>query len=180
MKTATRISPTIADVGVRRMNEDEAAELLSSLGSGRREPAILPESSGREVSREWIGWSAARGGLSLGTMLCALVRRKESTPVARIRSLANFLPRFARKRGDQTPRIELVELTTTSGQLGEEAERALLLKFLEELRRSWSHHPVVVPESELNAQLLLRDAGYKAVRVLRGYYEREDGYLMLQ
>ena len=35
-----------------------------------------------------------------------------------------------------------------------------------------------VPESNLPVQLLLRDAGYKAVRVCRGHFNGEDGYLM--
>ena len=35
-----------------------------------------------------------------------------------------------------------------------------------------------VPETNLPMQLLLRSAGYKAVRVLRRYYGDEDAYLM--
>jgi ribosomal protein S18 acetylase RimI-like enzyme len=35
-----------------------------------------------------------------------------------------------------------------------------------------------VPESNLPFQLLLRGAGYKAVRVCRGHFDGEDGYLM--
>ena len=62
----------------------------------------------------------------------------------------------------------------------ETVEHTLLLHLLEELRRSWPHSPVVVPESHLRVQLFLRDAQYRAVRVLRGYYENEDGYLMFR
>jgi hypothetical protein len=43
------------------------------------------------------------------------------------------------------------------------------------------HAPLIratVPESNLPVQLLLRDAGYKAVRVCRGHFDGEDGYLM--
>jgi ribosomal protein S18 acetylase RimI-like enzyme len=35
-----------------------------------------------------------------------------------------------------------------------------------------------VPETDLATQLLLRSAGYKAVRVLREYFVNEDAYLM--
>jgi ribosomal protein S18 acetylase RimI-like enzyme len=35
-----------------------------------------------------------------------------------------------------------------------------------------------VPETNLPVQLLLRDAGYRALSVLRGYFGKEDGYLM--
>ena len=40
--------------------------------------------------------------------------------------------------------------------------------------------PVVLPESNLAVQLFLRNAPYRAVRVLRGYYGDEDGYFMAQ
>ena len=35
-----------------------------------------------------------------------------------------------------------------------------------------------VPESNLPVQLFLRDGGYKAIRILPGHYDTEDGYLM--
>jgi ribosomal protein S18 acetylase RimI-like enzyme len=35
-----------------------------------------------------------------------------------------------------------------------------------------------VPASNLPAQLLLRDSGYEAVAIRRGYCGNEDGYLM--
>jgi ribosomal protein S18 acetylase RimI-like enzyme len=35
-----------------------------------------------------------------------------------------------------------------------------------------------VPETNLPVQLLLRDAGYRALSVLQGYFGKEDGYLM--
>jgi ribosomal-protein-alanine N-acetyltransferase len=38
----------------------------------------------------------------------------------------------------------------------------------------------IVPDTNLAAQLLLRDAGYKAVRVVRGHCGGEDGYRMVR
>jgi ribosomal protein S18 acetylase RimI-like enzyme len=38
----------------------------------------------------------------------------------------------------------------------------------------------VVPETNLEIQLLLRAAGFRATRVLRGHFAEEDGYLMEQ
>jgi ribosomal protein S18 acetylase RimI-like enzyme len=56
--------------------------------------------------------------------------------------------------------------------------RVLLEKLNQELRQLQDRIQAIVPESNLAAQLLLRSGGYKAVRVLRGYYGDEDGYLM--
>jgi len=53
--------------------------------------------------------------------------------------------------------------------------RAMLAKLGEK------HAPfirVIVPESNLPVQLLLRSAGYQAVGVSRGHFDGEDGYLM--
>jgi ribosomal protein S18 acetylase RimI-like enzyme len=46
------------------------------------------------------------------------------------------------------------------------------------LRQGYERICAMVPESNLPAQLLLRDAGYRAVRVHRRWYGDEDGYQM--
>ncbi len=57
--------------------------------------------------------------------------------------------------------------------------RTLIERFAPELPRGddcWLQ--AAVPESNLPMQLLLRSAGYRAVRILRGYCGDEDAYLM--
>jgi ribosomal protein S18 acetylase RimI-like enzyme len=56
--------------------------------------------------------------------------------------------------------------------------RSLLERLHQEFRRSGCRIQAIVPESNLPAQLFLKDAGYKAVRILPGHYGGEDGYLM--
>src|SRR5262249_48242285 len=55
---------------------------------------------------------------------------------------------------------------------------SLLGRLTKKLRHLEDRVQTTVPENNLPAQLLLRAAGYKAVRVLRGYFGEEDGYLM--
>ncbi|HMF12539.1 MAG TPA: GNAT family N-acetyltransferase [Gemmataceae bacterium] len=55
---------------------------------------------------------------------------------------------------------------------------ALLGRLAKKLRHADDRIQSTIPESNLGAQLLLRAGGYKAVRVLRGYFGEEDGYLM--
>jgi ribosomal-protein-alanine N-acetyltransferase len=55
---------------------------------------------------------------------------------------------------------------------------ALLGRLGRKLRHADDCIQTTVPESNLSAQLLLRQAGYKAIRVLRGYFGAEDGYLL--
>jgi ribosomal protein S18 acetylase RimI-like enzyme len=46
------------------------------------------------------------------------------------------------------------------------------------LNQGYQRISALVPESNLPVQLLLRDAGFRAVRVLRRWYGDEDAYLM--
>jgi len=55
---------------------------------------------------------------------------------------------------------------------------ALLGRLGRKLRHQDDRIHTTVPEGNLEAQLLLREAGFKAVRVLRGYFGEEDGYVM--
>jgi ribosomal protein S18 acetylase RimI-like enzyme len=56
--------------------------------------------------------------------------------------------------------------------------RALLEHLHQAFGQAADHIQAVVPETNLAAQLLLRDAGYKAVRVVRGCLGGEDSYVM--
>ncbi len=56
--------------------------------------------------------------------------------------------------------------------------RTLLEELDQEFRQSGDLIRAIVPETNLPVQLLLRDAGYKAVRILPAYHGSEDGYVM--
>jgi [ribosomal protein S18]-alanine N-acetyltransferase len=56
--------------------------------------------------------------------------------------------------------------------------RSMFLKLADRLRAPGDSLQATVPESNLALQLCLRAAGFKAVRVLRGHFVNEDGYVM--
>jgi ribosomal-protein-alanine N-acetyltransferase len=56
--------------------------------------------------------------------------------------------------------------------------RALVQSLDDKLRQSYARVSAIVPESDLAALYLLRDAGYRAVRVLRNWFDDQDAYLM--
>jgi ribosomal-protein-alanine N-acetyltransferase len=56
--------------------------------------------------------------------------------------------------------------------------RVLVRRFEDRLHGPGDSIQATVPESNLPVQLFLRRVGYKAVRVLRGYYGEEDAYVM--
>jgi ribosomal protein S18 acetylase RimI-like enzyme len=57
--------------------------------------------------------------------------------------------------------------------------RALIERFMPRLSQQDGYRiETVVPESNLPVQLLLRSAGYRAIRVLRRHFREEDAYLM--
>lgn len=55
--------------------------------------------------------------------------------------------------------------------------RALVEKLAQKLRQPGDCIQVSVPETHLHLQLLLREAGFKAMKVLRGYCGDVDAYL---
>lgn len=56
--------------------------------------------------------------------------------------------------------------------------RMLVGRLSQEFTHPQDRIQATVPESNLSIQCLLREAGYRAVRIFRGYYDSEDGYLM--
>ena len=83
-------------------------------------------------------------------------------------------------RGVRPLHVELLDVTAAPAPYWDAVERALLGRWVEELHCSCGRAPLVVPESNLAVQLFLREARYRAVRVLKDYYGDEDGYLMTQ
>jgi ribosomal protein S18 acetylase RimI-like enzyme len=79
----------------------------------------------------------------------------------------------------QTPRIAVQHVYVANDWQRRGIGRALIERFEPDVpRRDGMWIEASVPESQLPMQLLLRSLGYKAVRVLRGYYGDEDAYLM--
>jgi ribosomal-protein-alanine N-acetyltransferase len=56
--------------------------------------------------------------------------------------------------------------------------RALIRSLDSKLSQSYARISAIVPESNLPALYLLRDAGYRAVRILRNWFDDQDAYLM--
>jgi ribosomal protein S18 acetylase RimI-like enzyme len=77
------------------------------------------------------------------------------------------------------PRVDILHLFVANGWRRQGIGKALIERF--EPKPYGQMACVIqaaVPETDLGMQLLLRAAGYKAVRVLRGFYVEEDAYLM--
>jgi len=84
-------------------------------------------------------------------------------------------------RNDAPPkplRFEILHIAVAPEHQRLSVGRALLGRFDERLRLPEDCIQATVPESNLSVQLFLRSLGYKALRVLRGYYGDEDAYIM--
>lgn len=87
--------------------------------------------------------------------------------------------RVRRRGAPSTPRhVDLLLIAVLPEWRRQGIGRALLERVHRTFRRSGDHLRAVIPETNLPVQLLLRDAGYKAVQVVAGYYGNEDGYVM--
>jgi ribosomal-protein-alanine N-acetyltransferase len=75
-------------------------------------------------------------------------------------------------------RFELLHLAVAPECQRNGIGRALVHRFESRLSHPGDSIRATVPESNLPMQLFLRAVGYKAVRVLRGYYGEEDAFVM--
>jgi ribosomal protein S18 acetylase RimI-like enzyme len=165
---------------VREMSRDELPNL--SQCSPRNCPLDLPAAAVRaRCLRERVGWIAEMGDYPAGSALCDLVWPTAARHGAGfLRRLTEFVLWLLGRRRKGPLRVELLDLAVAPGPSRIEVERALLGRLVEELHRSWGRALLVVPESSVTAQLFLRHARYRAIRVLHGYYGNEDGYVMAQ
>jgi len=163
---------------VRRMREDE----LSGAPDGSLHHPAAGEGGGpgeAELPREQVGWVAEVRGRGAGSLVCALVLPKADPPSTHsLPRLTHFLENLFGRPKKLPVRVELLRYEVNGGPAGEAVERALLRRLLGELQSDWSRVPVVVPERCLAAQVALRGARYRAVRVLHAYFGDEDGYLL--
>lgn len=81
--------------------------------------------------------------------------------------------------GGPARRFELKHLVVASAWRRRGIASRLLRRFDDRLRPG-DRVRAVVPESNLTAQLFLRAAGFRALRVLRGRFGDEDGYLLVR
>lgn len=170
----------LGELTVRQMH---AGELPAALASCPRRPAgQAGDLCQASHTREHVGWVAEVRRRRAGSAVCALVRHKAAapgeTPHPRLARLASFFGNLLGRAKELPLWVELLGLTVEFEPSRPRVERALLERLLKELESLWSRAPVMVPESSLSAQLTLRKARYKAVRVLHGYFGDEDGYLM--
>jgi ribosomal protein S18 acetylase RimI-like enzyme len=126
--------------------------------------------------RDAIGWLAEVDRKVVGFVVCRVLREHAAS--------GGFMRRLAGRLGAamsgirQPLRVDLLELSVN--EHAGDVERTLLEHLHLELRRAPAGVRIVVPETNLTAQLYLRDAWYRATRVLPGYCGSEDGYLMVR
>jgi [ribosomal protein S18]-alanine N-acetyltransferase len=123
-------------------------------------------------------WVAEIDDKVVGFVVCRVIPRQERVAigVAGSRDVREFVWRDAPT--PQPLRFELLHVAVDPEHQRNSVGRALLGRFDERLRQAGDCILATVPESNLPVQLFLRALGYKASRVLRGYYGEEDAYVM--
>jgi len=128
-------------------------------------------------SGDTAGWVAEVGDQVVGYLIYKAITQPEPAEPEALDSLG-----FAGQAGGRPVlkplRISLLNLAIAPEWRRHGIGRALLAKLNQKLRQSEDYIQATVPESNLPFQLLLRDAGYKAVSILRGYFGTEDAYLL--
>jgi ribosomal protein S18 acetylase RimI-like enzyme len=162
---------------VRRMSWDDIPEILRIANRTPASPWVRPDFLNVFQSSETVGYVALDRERVAGFALCSIVRPPEVFDP----NGAGFLDRlfaWLRGRGRRRRHLELFGLGVVPDCPRPEVERALLEAIVWDFGDRAETIRAVVPETSVAAQTFLRGRGFQAVRVFRGYYGREDGYLM--
>jgi ribosomal-protein-alanine N-acetyltransferase len=157
----------------------EPRDLAQVLGIIERTPA--PRWARQDIlfhfrSDDISSWVALQDEQVAGFVVCRVLTAK--TP-ATVPATDSEVP-WRRDASPQQQRFELLHLAVAPESQRNGIGRALLQRFEDRLSKPGDAVQATVPESNLPVQLFLRSVGYKAVRVLRGYYGEEDAFLMEQ
>jgi ribosomal protein S18 acetylase RimI-like enzyme len=102
--------------------------------------------------------------------------------VTEIETPAGGPSRFAEALTSTLPRralhLHLLHVAVAADWLRRGVASTLLRQLDRSLRKPEDRIQAVVPETNLAVQLLLRSVGFRATRVLRGFYGSEDAYQM--
>jgi ribosomal protein S18 acetylase RimI-like enzyme len=159
------------------MSWDDVPEILRLAGRTPAPPWIRPDFISVFRSSETVGYVALDRERVAGFVLCSVVRLPVTFPRCGAGFLDGLLAWF-RGRWRHRRHLELFGLGVVPDCLRPEVERALLEAVVWDLGDWAETIRAVVPETSVTALAFLRGRGFQAVRVFRGYYGREDGYLM--
>ncbi len=124
-------------------------------------------------SGEAAGWVAEKGNCIVGYVIYTV-----SPMAAKVRSRMVRVPSGKTVRADKPLCINLLNVAVASEWRRQGIARTMLEILDQKLWRTADLIKTLVPETNLPAQLFLRSAGYRAVRVAREAFEDEDGYVM--
>lgn len=128
---------------------------------------------------ETLGWVVETSHRLVGFVLCTVAMPHEHTTLGIPPTLAQFFRELFGKRKRRTLHAKVDDLCVATGWPQRTVERVLLEQLESELRHLGDQIQIVVPESNLQVQMFLHQKGYHAIKVLRGYYGSEDGYLLV-
>ena len=123
------------------------------------------------------GWVAEINGRVVGFLIYVVGLQADTGSADSVAGSKNRLSSVSRPHTGQPLHITLLNMAVAPVWQRTGLGRALLAKLNQALQHPRDRIQTTVPESNLGAQLLLRAAGYKAVRVLRGFFDCDDGYL---
>ena len=174
-KMSTR-SLTVAKETVRPAASADlnAIATLARLGHW---PAWVQEDLPRLLKSRYASCKVVEASGRLAGFAIGSIRHVVATPRRWGATCAGLFRRLIVRRENRLV-LDLFDVAMAADTGEAELEHALLERLYQELRQRGQCVRIVVPESSLPAQVFLHEAGYRAVRVLRGYYGDQDGYLM--
>ncbi len=171
-QTTPQLIPT-----VRRMRWDDIPEVLQIAQQPAEAAWIRPDFLTIFQSSETVGHVAKIQNRIIGFALCSLARLK---PIdVGCEPFFNRFVRWLTAGSLNRPRqFKLFGLAVVSGCSQACVEKALLGEVVRDLGPSAKCIEAVAPETRLDAQIFMRDVGFRVSGICKCYYGLEDGYLM--
>jgi ribosomal protein S18 acetylase RimI-like enzyme len=117
-------------------------------------------------------------GQTVGFVIYQVTPPLDGMGLAAVKKLLRLC--LPRRRGARIPprHVDLLHIAVLPEWQRQGIGRALLEEIHRAFRQSGDDIQATVPETNLPVQLFLRDAGYKAVRVVPACFGSKDGYVM--
>jgi ribosomal protein S18 acetylase RimI-like enzyme len=180
MRDSTNVSLLTPKLTLRRLVRRDLPRISELTEQGQALRSAGSQRSPGPRAHERLGYIAEADGRLAGYLICSVRRRGGQRTPKGGNLWIRFLHRLIHLSRSFRLQIDLLDLAVAPEWPAADVEPVLLARLDQEVRRRGRAVELIVPETNLPAQLFLRETGYRAIEVLRGHYGREDGYLMVR
>lgn len=180
MSVISSITPAVTGLAIRPLARRDLFPLLQLLRQACLPPRRTEALEAGLHSIAAVGCAALVRNRLVGFGLAVAIERPNETEGPAPGRVSGFFQKLLGRCQKSPLYLPLLDTALLPDYQNPDFEKALVHRLAEELQRRADCIQAIVPESNLQAQLALREGGYRATQVVRGYYGDEDGYRMVR